>query len=231
MVGQVGQPAPFGGTPPQHVVVTEMQAHNPYLKRVDIEDFLVWVYRDQKADVVVGQGQGMHTIEAAMDGIGRTAVSACGVAAVARIAELGWRVDGGGFSAGALHIDAELAHEAVLRLQRPLALLLMRHARDASRPPVLTRHSMVARPVLNGRQQPRIVYAAWDKRRNYGFCEVQWSISMARMLAAAQEYQLWLGGLRLLALALRHEARLTSYEVFAPSAPQVHEVLDFTHLS
>lgn len=101
----------------------------------DFEALLTWVYRDQKADLIVAQGAGLHDVEAAADGQARFASSADGCAAVAKIGALGVRVDGGGSLAGrsgALNPLAEYVHEVIG--QTITGRMAIEYARSDNRP-------------------------------------------------------------------------------------------------
>lgn len=83
---------------------------------VTVEALLIWVYRDQKADIVIGRGDGLHDIELAADaGHPRYGSSPDGVAAMLKIGALGCRIAGSAAASckGDLHPVAELAHETL----------------------------------------------------------------------------------------------------------------------
>jgi hypothetical protein len=76
-------------------------------KQMAIDKLLEWVYRDQRADLIVGMGAGLMPGEAEIDGVALQGSSACGCVALGRIAELGYRIDGGGGPARTCHASAE----------------------------------------------------------------------------------------------------------------------------
>ena len=171
--------------------------------RLPIDKLLEWTYREQRADIVVGMGAGLHRAEAQVDGVELAAISTCGCVAVARIAELGCRVNGNGGPPGHLHVDAERVHEHVQKMGRHLAHLLISTAR-AGGPPDWGQHAIIrANPLRNGRGQVRLYYDDWDKGRNYGWCPLEWTGSVARIDAAREEYTAWWNALK----KLRHELR------------------------
>lgn len=107
----------------------------------NVEEFLRWVYRVQRADVVVEGGHGLHALERALDGVERQGVSACGCVAVARVASVGGFVDGGGFDSGKLDPRAERAHEIARRtLEGPSLGRVIQYARAG--------HSQDGRPEI-----------------------------------------------------------------------------------
>ena len=198
-------------------------ASRPALQPVDVEDLLVWTYRLQRADVVIGRGVGLHGPEAALDDVERYGSSACGCAAVERIARLGVRVDKLGYDPGALHPDAEVVHREVEAMDRrrvqglPVSRLVILHAARAERPGELA--CEVPRPIphLNRLGDPQVVWT--DKGRRQGYCPISYQPSAAMVWASRLEYLAWHEALRLLVFALRGEGRLIRWWPLAPAAP------------
>lgn len=190
---------------------------------IPIETLLVWTYRVQRADVVIGRGVGLHSLEAAVDGVPVQASSACGCAAVARIAELGVRVDSLGRDRGDLHPDAELVHRAVLGLGGkvqglPVAHLVIRCASRGEVPDAMVGERPQARPYLHA-VNGSVRVDGRDAGGRYGWCPVSWSPSWAEIDAAREEYRVWLSALRALAFALAAEPRLVRWHPLLPEAP------------
>ena len=157
---------------------------------IDIERLLIWVYRRQKADLIIRMGAGLYRAEAEADGVEWQGGSACATAA--RIGEMGARVDGGGLTSGKLHEDAETVHQVVTAtFSKPLALLVIQHARIGDRPDWIENARIKPERVPNARGGVRVFYDAWDKARNYGFCPISWAHSAARIESARQVYTLW----------------------------------------
>jgi hypothetical protein len=136
---------------------------------VDIEPLLVWTYRHQRADRVLGRGLGLFDQEAAMDGRSHCATSKDGAAAMQRIGTLGTRVSGGGTPTSALHVDAEIVHAEVMALPNDVRELIIVHARSASRPDDDAMPLPRAFPAKSANGRLVREYAAWDKSRNYGW--------------------------------------------------------------
>ncbi|MBS7789262.1 hypothetical protein KTR66_04615 [Roseococcus sp. SDR] len=204
------------------VVAQSARASALQRQPIDIEDLLVWTYRDQRADVVIERGIGLFDQEGEADGLVRQRSSACGVLAVARNALLGWRVDGGGRSAGGLHEDAELVHRAVMQLTGrvqglPHWRLVIQNAARAERPDAMVRE--VPRPVPRMHRDGRVLVEWSDKGKRYGTCPVEYAPSAALILAAQAEYTAWHSALMLLALALQVERKLTRWFPLRPAAP------------
>jgi hypothetical protein len=202
------------------VVAQTVRASALQRQPIDIEDLLVWTYRDQRADVVIERGIGLHGLEAAADGVPSFQVSACGCAAVARIGELGVRVDQHGRGAGALDEDAELVHRAVMRLTDrvqglPRWRLVIQNAARGERPDAMV--TAVPRPVALLQRDGRPVVNWSDKGKRYGSCPVEYAPSAALILAAQAEYAAWHSALMLLALHLQSE-RLVRWFPLRPAA-------------
>jgi hypothetical protein len=189
---------------------------------IDIEELLVWTYRAQKADQVIRRGAGLHALEALADGVEIHATSACGCAGVARIAELGVRVDQMGRDSGALHPDAEVVHRAVMQLDDkvqglPRSRLVIVHAARAERPGDLA--CEIPRPVPRLNRNGSVQVQWLDQGRKRGFCPIDYQPSVALIDAAREEYAAWHAALRLLHLALHDDARLTRWHPLRPAAP------------
>ena len=187
---------------------------------VDIERLLVWTYRDQRADVVIGLGMRFFEQEAAMDGRTRYATSTDGITALQRVGALGTRVDGGGASAAALHPDAEVVHDAVMMLDRHLAMMVIEHARASSRPDQTAIVPPRAHPVLNRLDRPTVRYDGWDSGRHYGWCPVDWTVAPTTAEVVRLEYATWRRALLLLTVALSRDGRLARHRAMAPAAPR-----------
>ncbi len=200
------------------ITIADLERPDPALRvPTDIEDLLVWTYRDQRADVVIRNGVGLHDTEAAMDEstTERGASSTCGCAALERIGRAGCRVDGGGMSADHLHEDAERIHRAVELLALPIAALVIRNARISDQPDCMAGVMPRPCPMLNPRRQVSVRCDAWDRNRDYGWCPVEWTPSQMRIDAAREEYALWWQALRSLAGWVRRD--LVRYRATGPA--------------
>jgi hypothetical protein len=192
----------------------------PIRTGIPIERLLVWTYQVQKADVVIGRGVGLHSLEAAADGVPVQASSACGCAAVARIAELGVRVDSLGRDRGDLHPDAEIVHAAVSSLTGrvnglPIAHLIIAHAARGEVPDAMVGERPMPRPYLHAVNGT--VRVDWmDSNRRYGVCPVAWSPSWPEIDAKREEYRAWWRALRALAFALSKHPKLTRWHPMLP---------------
>jgi hypothetical protein len=86
-------------------------------RAMPIEDFLEWVYRVQRADLVLSRAD--HREKNWLAGAG---ISGDGCAVLERQGILGTRIDGGGYAAADLHPDAEATHITIGLMLRSGAL-------------------------------------------------------------------------------------------------------------
>lgn len=187
-------------------------------RRLDIEDLLIWTYQKQLAGLIEGGGVGLHEAERRADGIEWAGSSADGVAAVQRIAVLGCRVDGGGYSHGDVHPDAETVNTAVTLLGDDLDIgLVIMFATSGRRPewfPGKKAEKVVERDA-KGRPVP-----LRDPRNGHvikGKFRERWTIRPEVLDNARLLYTRWRDALAVLAKAL--QGRLSEHVVHGPAAP------------
>jgi len=209
MAAMIGRPVP------------RVESAKRVVEAMAIDKLLVWTYRLQKADVVIGLGQGMLREEAELDGVEWQGVSGCGCAAVERIERLGVRVDGGGnYGLTKLHPDAETVHETLMReLERPMQIMVIEHARRGD-PPEWTGLLPRPYPILDGRGRAIREYARWDKNHDYGSCKVDWVPELSWIEFINNIYLLWWEAVDALRLRLSADGRLLAHEVRNPSVPK-----------
>jgi len=189
------------------------QARTP----IDVEDLLVWVYRYQRADRVIGQGAGLYDLEAELDGVERHGSSS--LATVERILRLGVFIDRSGPGNGALHEDAEAVHRVVEEMAvREGSVrrrdLLIAYARLACRPDPMV--GQIPRPMPIRTVRGAVLME--PNARHPKYCPLDYQPSWERIWQARAEYSAWHRGLRLLALALQG-VPLKLWRVRAPAAP------------
>lgn len=207
----------------------------PEPKPMDIETFLHWVYGRQRADWIIDNGIGLHSVERACQKIQDDAyipldagwdrgISGCGCSTVERYGTLETFVDGGGaiYDAGRLHPDAETAHlVAREHLDWKVKALVFKHARVGDRPEWSERKPQRILPILNGKGRPVVRFQPWDKHHDYGYCPVTWDVDPAFIEMINATYAAWWRALVDLCRVfneLTGERRL-SRRVLPPSAP------------
>ncbi len=95
-------------------------------KAMDVEDLVIWAFRDQKIEAVAARLAGPRGLQASPE------------SNLAQILALGCRVQTS--SAGAMHMavqcheDAAVIYDAVMALPADACMLIIRHGRNATRP-------------------------------------------------------------------------------------------------
>lgn len=184
---------------------------------IDIEALLFWVYAKQLAAKNESGGVGLHEAERLADGIEWAGSSADGVAAVARIGELGCRVDGGGYTHGDVHPDAETVHQAVCALGELDAGLVIMMASSGRRPECYP--EMVAKlvPMRDARGRP---IPLRDKSDHVvkGQFKMRWTVRPDVLDNVRAMYTRWHDLLTLLAEGL--QGALRDHLPTAPACPR-----------
>lgn len=181
----------------------------------DVEHLLHWAYAVQRVDAMLDRG--MAEQEAALSNAELFGSSGDGVAIIERIGLLGCRVQGSGVHQPAkVHPDAEAIHEAVLSLDRPIALLVMRHARDRSRPDWGRGLRPRFRIPAGRKGNPLVIYDPADIGRHYGYCPIEWIVDVREIETRRGVYAAWRAALREIGIEMIRRGRLIE---FMPSGP------------
>ena len=114
---------------------------------VDVSVLLYWVYSRQQAHSILGGGLGLFEQERKADGVNVATVSGDGCYQIARRAEMGTRVDGGGMGNGEIHPDAEVVYGIVKKLGHPWSGILERFGKTGMIPD-LENAGYGARPII-----------------------------------------------------------------------------------
>lgn len=184
---------------------------------IDIEALLFWVYAKQLAAKNESGGVGLHEAERLADGIEWAASSADGVAAVARIGELGCRVDGGGYTHGDVHPDAETVHQAVCALGDLDAGLIIMHAQSGRRPECMPGVEAKQVPMLDAKGRP-IPMRDRNDHVVKGQFKMRWTIRPDVLDNLRMVYLRWWDLLDVLAKGL--QGGLRDHLPTAPSCPR-----------
>ena len=201
-------------------------------RTIDIEELLGWTYRAQLADIVIERGYGLHAIEREADGIPVFRASADGVVACMRSGALGSTATGGAAGIKAdLHADAERVHNTVMMLGGDDALLIIRHAKAATRPDWLpdARHRLEPRwkgnrkfdaatglPVKGSYEVITLWDSNWNKQSSY--CPISEHDGPDHVGAKREAYRRWRRALVTLAEHFA-EAPLDDHIVSGPASP------------
>ena len=184
---------------------------------VDIENLLIWAYQKQRVHALDGGGVGLHELERLASGIEWAGSSADGIATIERIAALGCRVDGGGYSHGEVHPDAEIVHAAVVKLGDDLDTGLVIMCAVAARRPEWfegKRAELVVDVDAKGRPIP-----LRDRHDNIipGKFRQRWTVRPEVIEGARLLYSRWWDALDVLAKSL--PGALREHVATGPAAP------------
>lgn len=170
------------------------------MRDIDIEELLIWTYRDQRAHVAA-----------------RTAPDRPGwgpslLARAIERARLGCAIDGGGYAPAASHPDADLVHLAVLRLcDTPEELgLVVQHACGGTRPD--DGGGIELRATLD--------YVEYDRSRHAKVCWLRWQGTDSELAFARQVWLLWWEAVDLVGAHLRRNAGLRAHRVTGFACPR-----------
>jgi hypothetical protein len=193
-------------------------------KSLDVEAFLTWVYRDQKAHVVVERGAGLHVLEREAAGLNVVRVAADGVSNVAEAMAVGAIIRGSGLAAmsGALHADAETTHRIVSLMPSRARSLVIASALVAARPDWKPEacHRFVVVPTENG----KLIRHDYDRNRNKlrSWCTVIEVDNPDDVKIFRTAYELWHATLGRIADHLTNNRILVDHrlgQLLAPAAP------------
>lgn len=203
-------------------------------KRMDIEDLLVWAYRDQKVGAVLGGGPRIKPVPGAPEPepMGR---SADGVLTMERIGALGCVVRGGGGAWGGsaeVARDAEVVFRAVEDLvggEAPvLRALLRRHAEAGTAPDWVPqprpRCFALRGTYVDGRGLRQANELVSDRASGLGdrpcWAEVGYRDTPEQVAEKRRIYLAWWEGLHVLAAYFQtYPTLLQAYVVTGPSRP------------
>jgi hypothetical protein len=188
--------------------------------RVDVLDLVNWVYSEQRANQV--SGQGLYAAEAVVAGLRRGSASqASTIAALIEVNRLGCRVDRVGYGSGDLHPVAEALHLKVAQIQssgEAPAWLLVRYGEHAALP---DGHDLEINLGPTWKGEPRYEVRACSacgadhampmagkfKVVNDGtkwaipvFCPLEWDHGLEYQAAERREYDHWWQALQALAM-------------------------------
>lgn len=175
----------------------------------DLEALLVWVYRDQRADV-----NALKAGRATKPG----GWGPSNAASMMRRGMLGVKIDCAGsaaMDAGVCHPDAELVHDAVMRLDDLGAGLVVHHARTASRPALDDPDSVPeVEPVRRSNGKVRVEDGPDGK-----FCPVRYSIDPEHSAFLLGVYRHWVRAMETVRIEV--EGQLGDWHVTATAGPEV----------
>lgn len=147
-------------------------SRQPSVRRMDVVDAMVWLFRDQKVHKIEGGGRGLLPAERAADGLQVFERSMTDV--VGQIAVLGTQIDQLGYDTGQVHPAAEVLWDIISRrLPDRWRTLLVRYGERADIPPghgadwrMGPKWKTGPRYDENGLPHPRAVERMYDEHRH-----------------------------------------------------------------
>lgn len=184
-------------------------------RAMPIEDFLEWVYRVQRADLVLSRADNREKNWLAGAGI-----SGDGCAVLERQGVLGTRIDGGGYAAADLHPDAEATHITIGLMLRSGALshtqvgLLMECGKTGGVPDWAFDEVSIPGKVDDEASPDGALVLGGKYER---FCPIEWEPPLSLQKDLRQIYTDWFNALIRLHLVLVDGQGLQDYEPLVPA--------------
>lgn len=182
---------------------------------VDVEVLAHWAYADQMVERFASVG--LHALEAQAAGFEPHGRSACGVARMIDIGNLGCAIDVSGPVRDAVHAVAYAVERCVGGLDVG-ADIVKHHARLGSRPTQWQKPEVLVRPAYYAADgvSAQVEYQGPGKKG--GFCSVVYTWDSAREQFGRATYLRWWDGLD--ALAWECSKRALGFTVTSPAAPR-----------
>ncbi len=180
-------------------------------KAMDVEDLVVWAFRDQKIEAVAARLAGPSGLQASPE------------SSLAQIMALGCRVQTS--SAGSMHMavqcheDAAVIYDAVMALPAEATMLLIRHGRNGTRPDWYEDGPGRWIEQVDGAGNPKKLYLdAHAKKGFIGYAQpILEGNDPADVEEARRAYDVWRYALVDLVALLN--AEMVDYEALPPAAP------------
>lgn len=170
------------------------------LGRVDVERLAHWAYADQLVERFASVG--LHAIEAQAAGFAPHGRSACGVARLIEIGNLGCEIDGGGTVRDAVHPAAYAVERCVRTLGKDAAATVKHHARSGRRPTQWQPPERLVRPAFYAADGKSAQVEYQGPGRAGAFCSIIIVWDTVRADWGREQYRLWWDGLAELAWQL-----------------------------
>lgn len=198
--------------------VTAAQRARPWepAGRIGVEQLVHWAIADQMVERFASVG--LFVMEAEAAGFDPHGRSACGVARLIDIGNLGCAIDVSGPVRDAVHPVAYAVDRALAAVERKAAALVRYHARSGTRPTQWMPPERFVRPAhyaADGRS-PQIEYQG--PGRKGAFCSIIIVWDAARQAFGRETYLRWWDGLD--ALAWECSKMALGFTVEGPSAPR-----------
>ncbi len=185
-------------------------------KQIAIDQFILWIYQDQKADIVINHGVGLFPAEMVADGLTPIAVSGDGCYQVEQNALLGTCVDYSGKGTAKLHPDAELAYD-LLRSKSVSRLtygVLHDYGKSGKEPDWLEGGKAAMVPSLS--KNGKLKYIMDQNRRKRG-CAVEPAMTSEYLDFKRNCYRIWWDALEEYRKVLITRNLMVDHELLPPS--------------
>lgn len=193
------------------------------LTAITIDQFLLWVYQAQKADIVIDHGIGLHTLERMADGHEVASISGDGCYQIMREAEIGARVDYSGRGGACLHNDADLAHDLVKSKQvsRYHRGIILDYGRSGRVPDWMPDAAPRMIPVTNRRGGIKMLRVGKDGKGRPLACQVRPEVVAGYIDNKRKMYRDWHDALNNFAdLLAGRKDMMTAYDVQPMTCPR-----------
>lgn len=184
--------------------------------RVDVERLVQWAIIDQQVERFATVG--LHTMEAEASGYLVQGRSACGVARLIDIGDLGCEIDVSGPVRDAVHPVAYAVDRALLSVEREASILVRHHARSGTRPTQWQPPERCVRPAFYAADgvSGQVEYQGPGKAG--AFCSIIIVWDAARQQFGRDTYRRWWDGLA--ALAWECSLANLGFTVDGPAVPR-----------
>lgn len=184
--------------------------------RVDIERLVQWAIVDQRVERFASVG--LHALEAEAAGFEVSARSACGVARLIDIGNLGCAIDVSGPVRDAVHAVAYAVDRALAAVDREAAMLIRAHARAGTRPTSWQPPEHFVRPAFVAADGQSAIVEYQGPGRAGAFCSIIIVWDEARRQFGRDTWLRWWDGLD--ALAWECSKLNLGFTVDGPPAPR-----------
>lgn len=182
-------------------------------KVMPVDQFLVWVYQVQKADVVMEHGVSLNRVERLIANGLRAGDRTMTTDSTALVEALAMGAGGQGVS-NALHPDAETTHELVRAMAPHARQLTIECARGATQPDWCEGKETRLTAQIGRDGTPRVV---WSKNGDYPlYCPVDVQYHPALIDMRRDIYVMWWDALAQLALMMKRDSRLIAHAITMP---------------
>ena len=182
-------------------------------KDIPIDRLLIWAYQEQKVAPLGVSADGLYAQEAEVSGIVKRSSSACGAATIAKIAEVGARIDRSSYVNNKVHADAEIVHEILYHsplIERYARELMVVYARTGIAPDWLPEEKVELRAKMRANGKPEMIYEDAARRKPVA-CVLDIMADVEEIERAREVYSYFIEALNDLAALIEKDGGMTRY--------------------